>query len=55
MKRADKSGAAIALMVGEDEQREGRVSVKYLREDKPQESFTFAELVAGPLARLISH
>ena len=55
MKRADKSGAAIALMVGEDEQREGRVSVKYLREDKPQESLTFAELVAGPLARLIGH
>lgn len=35
-KRADKSGAALALIIGEQEQRDKTVTVKFLRENKPQ-------------------
>ena len=38
MKRADKSGAKIALIIGENEKQAGEVAVKYLREDKPQQT-----------------
>ena len=37
-KRADKSGAAVALILGDDELANNSVSIKYLREDKPQQS-----------------
>lgn len=36
LKRADKSGAKLALVLGEEEATQGNVAVKYLREDKPQ-------------------
>ena len=36
LKRADKSGAEVALILGEDELEQGVVTVKYLREEKPQ-------------------
>ena len=36
-KRADRSGAALALVLGEDELASGTVTVKYLREDRSQE------------------
>ncbi|RUO37435.1 histidine--tRNA ligase [Aliidiomarina shirensis] len=45
LKRADQSGAEIALILGADEVAEQRVTVKYLRNDKPQETLAFAELV----------
>ncbi len=35
-KRADKSGAKIALVIGEQEVQDGTVGVKYLREHKEQ-------------------
>jgi histidyl-tRNA synthetase len=35
-KRADRSGAELALVIGEDELANGRVSIKFLREDRPQ-------------------
>ena len=35
MKKADKSGAMTALLVGDDEQ--GRISIKYLRDKKEQQ------------------
>jgi histidyl-tRNA synthetase len=35
-KKADKLGARIALVLGGDECKSGTVTVKYLREDKPQ-------------------
>lgn len=35
-KRADKSGAKIALVIGEQEVKDGTVGVKYLREHKEQ-------------------
>lgn len=38
IKRADKSGAQIALIVGEDEVAAHTVTIKYLREDKPQQT-----------------
>jgi len=38
LKRADRSGAALALLLGEDEVARGEVGVKYLREDHDQES-----------------
>lgn len=37
MKRADKSGAAVALLIGEDELAEGMVTVKHLRNDNEQQ------------------
>jgi histidyl-tRNA synthetase len=36
-KRADRSGARLAVVIGEDELSQGRVTVKHLREDRPQE------------------
>jgi len=38
MKKADKSGASIALIVGEDEAANNKVGVKFLRQDRPQET-----------------
>jgi histidyl-tRNA synthetase len=40
LRRADKSGARFALIVGESEVAAGRVSVKALREERPQELLT---------------
>jgi len=37
MKRADKSGAQVALLIGEEELAEGVVTVKYLRNDNEQQ------------------
>lgn len=46
MKRADRSGAAFALILGEDEVASGRVTLKYLRQDLPQESLALDALIA---------
>lgn len=43
-KRADRSGAAVALVLGEQEHAAGTVSVKDLRGDRPQQSMNSAEL-----------
>lgn len=48
-KRADRSGARLALLLGEDEADRGRVAVKFLREDLPQTDLSQDEL-AGFLA-----
>ncbi|MFL0804579.1 MAG: histidine--tRNA ligase [Agarilytica sp.] len=45
MKKADKSGADIALILGENEAQEGVVSVKYLREEKAQHTVKFDEII----------
>ena len=45
MKKADKSGASIALILAEDELKEQQVAVKYLREKKEQQTVSFDELV----------
>jgi histidyl-tRNA synthetase len=45
LKRADKSGAVMALIIGENELQNECVAVKYLREDKPQKIIKFAEII----------
>lgn len=45
-KRADKSGAAIALMLGEDEIARGEVTVKYLRGQAEQKTLAQVDLIA---------
>ena len=52
MKRADKSDAQIALILGEDEVANETVTVKYLRGQQEQQSVPFNE-VATLLANLI--
>lgn len=43
-KRADKSGAKVALIIGEDEVKQNTVAVKFLREERPQANFERQEL-----------
>ena len=49
LRRADRSGARYAVVLGEEELAAGRVSLKPLREQAPQESLPRAELVARML------
>ncbi len=44
-KKADRSGASIALVLGEDEVANKSVVVKYLREDREQELITWDQLM----------
>lgn len=44
MKKADKSGAAIAILIGENEAKENRVTLKYLRADLPQQDVPLDKL-----------
>lgn len=44
-KRADKSRAQVALILGEEEIQSGVVGVKYLREEKPQEKVNLDTLI----------
>jgi histidyl-tRNA synthetase len=46
MKRADRSGAAFALILGEDEVASERITLKYLRRDLPQEALALEALIA---------
>jgi len=51
-KRADKSGARVALVLGDDEVAQGTVGLKYLREDREQETVpqeALAEHLMGAL------
>jgi histidyl-tRNA synthetase len=52
LKRADKSSADIALILGEDELAQQVLAVKFLREDKPQQVISFDE-IARFLASLL--
>ena len=45
MKKADKSGAPLVLIIGDDEVSQQQVTVKHLREDQPQTSLSFDALV----------
>jgi histidyl-tRNA synthetase len=53
LKRADRSGARLALLLGEDEVNAGRVAVKLLRAEMAQQEFSYEQLV-GFLAEFIS-
>ena len=46
MKRADKSGASIALILGDDEIEQGTITLKYLRIKKEQQQVEVAALPA---------
>jgi histidyl-tRNA synthetase len=52
-KKADKSGAQLALVLGEDELENNQLTIKYLRTDEPQTLVKWAEL-AGFLATTLS-
>ncbi len=53
MKRADNSGAAVALIIGENEVNEGVVGVKYLRDNAEQQTLPRVDL-ASHLATLLA-
>lgn len=44
-KKADKSGACYALVLGEEEMHHKTVTVKFLREERPQQSLSFEDLL----------
>jgi histidyl-tRNA synthetase len=44
MKKADKSAASIALILGDDEAASKKIGVKFLREDRPQETVDQTDL-----------
>lgn len=44
LKRADKSGASIALILGDDEVENNVVSLKFLRDERPQETVNWDQL-----------
>jgi len=52
LKRADKSGARFALIIGDDEAARGVVALKDLRHDAPQSEHAPAELAAALSAAL---
>lgn len=54
IKKADKSGATVALIMGEDEVASGTIGVKYLREDKAQGTVAQSDLVNALTTNLIN-
>lgn len=44
MKKADRSGAQVALILGEEEMQNNAIGIKYLREDRPQETVSQQQL-----------
>ncbi len=52
-RKADKSGAKIAIILGEDEVNQRKVSLKYLRDERPQCTFPEIELPQRLLQALV--
>ncbi len=52
-KKADKSGASLALIVGEEETINQTVTLKYLRQERPQETLARARLAEALRDRLV--
>jgi histidyl-tRNA synthetase len=46
LKRADRSGAELAIILGDDEVSEGLVSIKHLRSDQEQETIALSQLIS---------
>ena len=44
-KKADKSGAQLALILGEEEQKNKAITIKFLRENRPQETIAQDQLI----------
>jgi len=55
MKAADRSGAVIALIIGEDERSSDTVTVRFLRGDRPQETWARNEVSARIPVALRDH
>jgi histidyl-tRNA synthetase len=51
LKRADKSGATFALVLGEEEARNGRIGVKPLRREAAQREWTWQALLQALAGR----
>lgn len=47
MKKANASGADFAIILGEDEAANGQATLKYLREDRPQQTLAVEQLLAA--------
>ncbi|MDO3385122.1 histidine--tRNA ligase [Gilvimarinus sp. SDUM040013] len=45
LKKADKSGADVALILGEDEAAANTIAVKFLREDRPQQTLSQGDVI----------
>ena len=45
-KKADKSGARFAIIIGEDEALRGEVSIKFLREEQEQQTLSYADAIS---------
>ncbi len=45
MKKADRSGADVAIILGEDEAAAGTLTIKYLRRESPQQTLPLAEAI----------
>lgn len=45
-KKADKSGADVALILGEDEAKAGKLTIKFLREESEQQTLSFDEAIS---------
>ena len=52
MKKADRSGARLALIIGDDEIEKASVNVKFLRDKKPQAACAESELIEFLVAAL---
>jgi histidyl-tRNA synthetase len=46
MKKADKSGASVALIIGEDEMANEQLTIKYLREEKTQQTLAIEDCLS---------
>lgn len=51
-KKADRSGARVALVIGESEAEQGVVQVKWLREEREQQQLAMADVVSELAAQL---
>ena len=49
-KKADKSGAKLALILGEDEVKNNKIIIKFLREEKEQVTVALSEMQTKLLA-----
>lgn len=54
LKRADRSGASLALILGDDEAAGGRAGIKPLRDDRPQQDVAWDDLERSLSAYLTS-
>jgi histidyl-tRNA synthetase len=54
IKRADKSGAMLAVILGEDEYKEGKVAIKLLRDNNGAQRSVNLEHMISSVAELLT-